>query len=114
MNLDNYNAILGITPPFQHEVAVGINPSCIAVGSDTPVEPEGPEVITISSAAADLLENGLDEIRTELRAGAEEPVRGYFKNNTPPLRTVSHTIPLIDEHRMYRFRPSKCPEAFGE
>jgi transposase InsO family protein len=113
-NLDNYDAILGTPFLFQHKVAVGINPSCVVVGSDTPVELDGPDVITISSAAADLMNDKLDGLRNELRRSAEDLCTDTSKTTLPPLRAVNHTIPLIDEHKVYHFRPSKCPEAFRE
>ena len=113
-NLDNYDAILGTPFLFQHKVAVGINPSCVVVGSNKPVELEGPDMITISSAAADLLNDGLDKLRTELRKEAEDLCPDTSKAALPPMRAVNHTIPLIDEHKVYHFRPSKCPEAFRE
>ena len=113
-NLDNYDAILGTPFLFQHKVAVGVNPSCVVVGSSIPVELEGPDVITINSAAADLLNDGLDKLRTELSLEAEDLCTDTSKTALPPMRAVNHTIPLIDEHKVYRFRPSKCPEAFRE
>jgi hypothetical protein len=113
-NLDNYDAILGTPFLFQHKVAIGINPSCVIVGSDTPVELEGPEVITVHSAAAELLNEGLEKLRTELRQEAEDLCTDTSKTALPPLRVVNHTIPLIEEHKVYRFRPSKCPEAFRD
>src|SRR5438445_6825673 len=29
----------------------------------------------------------------------------------PPLRLINHVIPLLDENKVYSWRPSKCPEA---
>jgi hypothetical protein len=29
----------------------------------------------------------------------------------PPLQAINHTIPLVDEKKVYSWRPSKCPEA---
>ena len=113
-NLDNYDAILGTPFLFQHKVAIGINPSCVVVGSDKPVALDGPEVITINSAAADILNDKLDKLRVRLRREAEDLCTDTSKTALPPLRAVNHTIPLIDEHKVYRFRPSKCPEAFRE
>ena len=113
-NLDNYDAILGTPFLFQHKVAVGINPPCVVVGSDTPVKLEGPDVITINSAAADLTEDELGQLRNELRREAEDLCTDTSRTSLPPLRAVNHTIPLIDEHKVYRFRPSKCPEAFRD
>lgn len=54
-NLDNYDAILGTPFLYQHQVAVGFNPSRVFIGSSEPQEMKGPEVATISSAAIDLL-----------------------------------------------------------
>ena len=113
-NLDNYDAILGTPFLFQHKVAIGINPPCVVVGSDTPVEIEGLDVVTIKSAAADLLDDKLDGLRMELKKEVEDLCTDTSKTALPPLRAVNHTIPLVDKHKVYRFRPSKCPEAFRE
>ena len=44
-NLDNYDAILETPFLFQHKVAIGINPSCVVIGSDKPVELDGPVMV---------------------------------------------------------------------
>jgi hypothetical protein len=75
---------------------------------------KGPEVTTISSAAADVLDSELDTLRKQLRREADDLCPDTSKTALPPLRAVNHSIPLIDEQRIYRFRPSKCPEAFRE
>jgi hypothetical protein len=113
-NLDNYDAIGGTPFLFQHRVAVGVNPSCVVIGSYKPVKIEGPDVVIINSAAADLLDNRLDKLRTELRKEVEDLCPDTSKTDLPPFRAVNHTIPLIDGHKIYRLRPSKCPEAFLE
>ena len=94
--------------------AIGINPPCVVVGSDTPVEIKGLDVVTIKSAAADLLDDKLDGLRMELKKEVEDLCTDTSKTALPPLRAVNHTIPLVDKHKVYRFRPSKCPEAFRE
>ena len=113
-NLDNYDAILGTPFMYQHQVAIGFNPSRVIVGSSEPQEMKGPEVTTINSAAADLLNKGLNEIRKELRQEAEDLCPDTSRTALPPMRAVNHAIPLIDEKKIYRFRPSKCPEAFRD
>ena len=113
-NLDNYNAILGTPFLYQHQVAVGFNPSRMIVGSTSPLEMKGPEVTTISSAVADLLNEGLDDLRRRLRKEADNLCLDMSKTVLPPLHAVNHTIPLIDESKIYCFRPSKCPEAFRD
>ena len=114
VNLDNYDAILGTPFLFQHKVASGINPLCVVVGSERPVELKGPDILTISSAAADLLNEKLDGLRAEIRKDAEDLCTDPSKMALPPFRDVNHTIPLIDEHKIYKFRRSTCPEAFKE
>ena len=113
-NLDNYDAILGTPFLFQHKVAIGINPPCVVIGSNKPVELDGPDMVTINSAAADLLNDKLEKLRAELRKDAEDLCTDPSKTALPPLRDVNHTIPLIERKKVYRFRPSKCPEAFRE
>ena len=113
-NLDNYDAILGMLFLYQHQVAIGFNPSRVIVGSSKPMEMNGPEVTTITSAAANLLNKGLDEIRKELRQEAEDLCPDTSMTALPPMRAVNHMIPLIDKKKIYCFRPSKCPDAFCE
>jgi hypothetical protein len=113
-NLDNYDAILGTPFLYQHQVAIGFNPSRVIVGSSEPSEMKGPEVTTITSAAADLLDEGLDQVRKRLRSEAEDLCPDTSRTALPPLRAVNHVIPLIDEKKIYRFRPSKCLEAFRD
>jgi hypothetical protein len=84
------------------------------VGSDKPVEMKGPDVITISSAAADLLEDKMEKLRKQLRKEADDLCPDTPKTALPPIRDVNHTIPLIEPTKVYRFRPSKCPEAFRD
>ena len=113
-NLDNYDAILGTPFLYQHQVAIGFNPSRVIVGSSDPLEMKGPEVSTITSAAADLLNQGLDELRKQLRQEANDLCPDTSRTALPPLRDVNHRIPLIDEKKIYHFRPSKCPDAFRD
>ena len=82
--------------------------------SSEPLEMKGPEVTTISSASVDLLNKGLDDLREQLRSEAQDLCPDTSKTALPPLHAVNHSIPLIDEKKVYWFRPSKCPEAFRE
>ena len=114
VNLDNYDAILGTLFLYQHQVAIGFNPSYVVVGSNEPLEMKGPEITTITSVAADLLDKGLNDIRRELRQEAEDLCPETSKTALPPMRAVNHSILLIDKKKIYRFCPSKCPEAFWD
>ena len=111
-NLDNYDAILGTPFLYQHQVAIAFNSSRVVVGSSEPMEMEGPEITTIPSAAAEVLNEGLDKIRRELRKEAEDLCPDTSKMDLPPMRAINHLIPLIDENKKYHYRPLKCPEAF--
>ena len=113
-NLDNYNAILGTPFLFQHKGVIGINPPCVVVGSAKPVKIEGPDVVTIKSASTSLLEDELTKLRSKLRQEAEDLCADPSKTTLPPFRVVNHTIPLMDEQKIYRFRRSTCLEAFKE
>jgi hypothetical protein len=113
-NLDNYDAILGTPFMYQHQVAIGFNPSRVVIGSAEPMEMKGPEVTTITSAVADLLNEGLSQVRLKLREEAEDLCPDTSMTALPPFRAVNHRIPLVDDSKIYRFRPSRCPEAFRD
>ncbi|EJF55667.1 hypothetical protein DICSQDRAFT_12111, partial [Dichomitus squalens LYAD-421 SS1] len=111
VNLDNYDIILGTPFLFQHQVAIGLNPTRVSIGSLSPVDIRGEDVAVVSSAAADLLEDELEKIREQLKREAADLCQDGANAELPPLREINHTIPLIDETKVYSWRPSKCPEA---
>ena len=102
-NLDNYDMILGTPFMYQHQVAIGFNPSRVIVGLNEPLEMKGPEVTSIISAVADVFNKGLDEIREELRQEAEDLCPDTSKTALLPFRAVNHTIPLVKEDKIYKF-----------
>ena len=111
VNLDNYDMILGTPFLFQHKVAIRLNPIRISIGSALPVDIQGEDTAVITSAAADLLEDELGKLRTELLQDAADLCQDGARAELPPLRAVNHTIPVIDEAKVYSWRPSKCPDA---
>ncbi|OSC97145.1 hypothetical protein PYCCODRAFT_1331539, partial [Trametes coccinea BRFM310] len=111
VNLENYDVILGTPFIFQHKIALGLNPSRVHVGSNEPMQIEGDEVAEILSASAELLEQKLEDLREILRKEAEDLCQDGAVAALPPLRAINHTIPLIDEIKIYPWRPSKCPDA---
>ena len=113
-NPDNYNAILGMPFLFQHKVAIGLNPPCIVIGSAELIKIEGPDMVTIKSARASLLEDKLTKLRSQLRKEAEDLCADPSKKTLPLVRAVNHTIPLMDKRKVYWFRCSMCPEVFKE
>ena len=111
MNLDNYDMILGTPFLFQHKVTIGLNPIRISVGSARPVDIQGEEVVVITSAAADLLEDELNQLCAELHHDAADLCQDGVCTELPPLCAVNYTIPIIDERRVDSWQPSKCPDA---
>ena len=110
-NLDNYDLILGTLFLFQHQVAIGLNPPRVSIGSPVPVDIRGEDTTVVTSAAADLLDDELEKLREQLRAEAADLCQDGATAELPPLREINHPIPLIDESKIYSWRPSKCPEA---
>ena len=88
---------------YQHQVAIGFNPSRVIIGSNEPLEMKGPKVTSITSAVADVLNKGLDEICEELRQEAEDLCPDTSKTTLPPFQAVNHTIPLVKEDKIYKF-----------
>lgn len=111
VNLDNYDLILGTPFIFQHKVMIGLNPTCVVIASKVALPIEGESVVTVQSATAELYEDELEHLRKELQSEAQDLCPDTDKIGLPPLQAVNHSIPLIDEKRIYSCRPSKCPEA---
>ena len=111
MNLDNYDMILGTPFLFQHKVAIGLNLIRISIGSALPVDIQGEEIAVISLAAADLFKDELSWLREDLGCDAADLCQDGARTELPLLRAVNHTIPVIDENKVYSWRPSKCPDA---
>ncbi|KAJ3473940.1 hypothetical protein NLI96_g12740 [Meripilus lineatus] len=110
-NLDHYDAILGTPFLFQHKVAIAFNPSRIVIGSTEPEVIKGVETSVIVSAAIEVLEDELEKLREELRKEATDLCADADHTELPPLRVVNHRIPLIDDRKVYPYRPAKCPDA---
>jgi hypothetical protein len=59
-------------------------------------------------------EDEMVKYRSELMEYAEPLFKKASETPLPPFRAINHTIPLIDEAKIYPWRPSKCPEKFRE
>ncbi|KAG6823375.1 hypothetical protein H0H92_010449, partial [Tricholoma furcatifolium] len=112
MNLHTYDVILGTPFIYQHKITVGLNPITVSIGSKDPLPmKEGSDVSQLSSRAMELYEEGLEKVRTELKEYALPLCKSASETPLPPLRAINHEIPLIDESKIYSWRPSRCPEA---
>jgi hypothetical protein len=47
-------------------------------------------------------------LREEAQVLCEDAARSAL----PPFRAINHRIPIVDETKKYKFRPSKCPRAW--
>ena len=109
MNLDGYDIILGTPFMFQHQMLLGFNPTQVIVKSPVSQPLCGDQVTVLASLAMDLEDAQLDTICTELRDYAWDICRDAINTPLPPLCAINHTIPLIEEGKVYPWRPSKCP-----
>ena len=74
----------------------------------------GEEVDSISSAAADIVEDDLQKLRDKLAAEAQDLCPDTSKVALPPFRAINHVIPLIDVDKVYCYQPARCPEALKD
>ena len=112
-NLNDYDVILGTPWIWQHQVCVGLNPARILVGSNTALPlVAGSDTRYLLGAAALTIDNDVASVREELMNYADKICRDVDETELPPLRAINHSIPLIDEKKIYPWRPSRCPEIF--
>ncbi|THU76293.1 hypothetical protein K435DRAFT_705108, partial [Dendrothele bispora CBS 962.96] len=111
INLSNYDVILGTPFLFQHKISVGFNPVRVEVGSFMAQKIKGDNVKELSSRAADLAYDSLDQLRKELTEYARPLFQDASLTPLPPLRAINHEILLIDPDQVIPWRPSRCPEA---
>lgn len=110
INLESYDLILGTPFLFQHKMQLGFNPSQVTVRSNECLPISGTQVLTLESRATEIAKSKIDSMRDELIEYAKPICKEAIETPLPPLRAINHTIPLIDENKVYAWRPSKCPE----
>jgi len=114
-NLNDYDVILGTPWIYQHQVCIGLNPARIFIGSDEPLSIKaGTDTKYLLGAAAFAFDDEMINAREELMAYADPICRNVEETELPPFQAINHSIPLIDENKVYpsSWRPSRCPEVF--
>ncbi|KIO21760.1 hypothetical protein M407DRAFT_80006, partial [Tulasnella calospora MUT 4182] len=111
INTDEYGIILGTPFLYQYKVAMGFNPAQLSLGTTRAAPIEGMQVAVIPSRAADVLDRQLDILQQQLQEGARDLCKDISESPLPPLRAVNHSIPLINEGKIYSYRPSRCADA---
>jgi len=110
INLQNYDMILGTPFLYQHCVMVGLNSPRVVLGSKEPLEMRGTQVSVLESRAMEVYEDSLEQVHRHLRQLAQPLCLQAGATALPPLCALNHSIPLIDEDKIYPWRPLKCPE----
>jgi len=72
---------------------------------------KGPQVSVLESRATEIYEENLEKVREHLREQAHPLCSQVGATALPPFRAINHSILLIDELKIYPWRPSRCPEA---
>lgn len=112
INLSHYDVIPGTPWLFQHSVCLGLNPARILIGSDVALPIKGNSTSSMASRAMTISTSAIDTAREELITYAEPLCKAASETGLPPFRAINHKIPLIDENKIYPWRPSRCPEVF--
>jgi hypothetical protein len=113
INLNDYDIILGTPWIYQHQVCIGLNPARILIGSDKPLPiTAGIDTKHLLGAMSFASDPEVIKAREELMAYAAPLCRNVDETELPPFRAINHSIPLIDEDKVYPWRPSRCPEVF--
>ncbi|KIO06696.1 hypothetical protein M404DRAFT_66349, partial [Pisolithus tinctorius Marx 270] len=111
MNLQNYDLILGTPFLYQHKVMVGLHSPRVVIGSVRPTEMRGKQVSTLESRATEIYYESIERAKKYLQELAKPLCSQVGATALPPFRVINHEIPLIDEKKIYPWRPSRCPEA---
>jgi len=111
INLQHYDLILGTPFLFQHKIMIGFNSPQVVLGSIDPLPIEGTQVSTLESRATEIYSEQIERAREHLLKMAKPLCAPAGATELPPLHEINHTIPLVDENKVYTWRPSRCPEA---
>ncbi|KZT00549.1 uncharacterized protein LAESUDRAFT_665924, partial [Laetiporus sulphureus 93-53] len=109
-NLSTYDVVLGTPFFFQHQVALGFNPTTVEIGSTKSLPIEGKRLKVLESRATEIYEDRLESVREYLREYAKPICKSTQDSPLPPLRAINHVIPLKDPAKVYTWRPARCPE----
>ena len=64
----------------------------------------------MESHATEILKDQVDLYHTELQNCAKDICKETVETPLPPPHAINHIIPLINEHQVYAWWPSKCPK----
>ena len=101
INLNNYDVILGTLWMYQHQICLCFNPARVVVGSDEalPLKAGFDTKLMMSAMAPE--DRHVESIREELHQYAEPLCKEISEMDLLPLRSINHTIALIDKSKTY-------------
>ena len=111
INLSSYDLILGTPWLYQHQVCLGFNPARVLVGSDMALLLNGLSVTSVALHAVALEHSEIDRAQRFLLDYTDPLCKDASETELPPLQIINHSIPLIDENKIYPWHPSRCPKA---
>ena len=93
--------ILGKLWMYQHQICLGFIPVRVVVGSDEalPLKAGFDTKLMMTVMAPE--DRHVESIREELRQYAEPLCKEISEIDLPPLRSINHTIALIDKSKTY-------------
>ena len=107
-NLNDYDMILGTPWMYQHQVCIGLNPARIVIGGDEPLPIlSGTDTKYLLGSSSFVEDIGVSDAQELLLAYAKPLCRNVEDTELPPFRAINHAIPLIDENKVYPWRPSR-------
>ncbi|KAF9507805.1 hypothetical protein BS47DRAFT_1377843 [Hydnum rufescens UP504] len=108
---DSYDIVLGTPFLYQHSVTLGSNPSHFVIGNTDPLPLRGQDISVIPSCRATIIKENIETLQQQLRTECADLCKAVEETPLPPLHNINHSIPLIDETKVYKSRRSTCPEA---
>ena len=113
ININNYDLILGTPFMYQRQVCLWFNPARVVVGSNVALPLKaGLDTNLMVEMIDNLEEKQIESVREHLRQYADLICKEVHETDLPPFHAINHTLPMIDESKIYPWRPSRCPEVF--
>jgi Retroviral aspartyl protease len=112
ININSYDLILGTPWLYQHKVKIGFNPIMVEIGSIVALLMKKSTSTKFLASAITPILSDLEAARDELHRASDHLCKDVNETDLPPFWAINHTIPLIDENKIYSWHPSHCPEVF--
>lgn len=110
MNLDEHDMVLGTPFLYQHQVLVGFNPTRIWIESPKALPIKGMHTSELAARSAQFEADQIKQCKEEIIEYARPLFKDAKDTPLPPMRAINHTIPLIDEGKVYKYRRANIPD----